>query len=240
MITSQKTVGEIAAEVPAAVKVFEKYNIDYCCGGKLPLAEACAERGIAHEAVIGELEQAAAPRTGDSRNWASASLRELTAHIIRTHHEYLKSELPELARKMSKVRQAHGERHGGVLAPLEEVFQDLKAELESHLMKEEMVLFPLIEQMEAAQKSGRSLPAAHCGSVNNPIRVMEHEHDSAGQALARMRELTGGYAVPADACNTYRALYHGFGELEADLHQHIHLENNILFPRASRLEAELA
>jgi regulator of cell morphogenesis and NO signaling len=240
MITSRKTVGEIAAEMPAAVKVFKKYNIDYCCGGKLSLEEVCAAHGIAQEEMMGELEQALGPRAVDGRNWASTGLRDLATHIVATHHEYLKRELPELAEMMAKVRQAHGEKHSGVLTPLQQVFLDLRAELESHMMKEEMVLFPLIERMEAARKAGAGLPPAHCGSVNNPIRVMEHEHDSAGQALAEMRRLTGDYTVPSDACNTFRALYHGFQEMEADLHQHIHLENNILFPRASRLEADLA
>jgi regulator of cell morphogenesis and NO signaling len=157
-------------------------------------------------------------------------------HIVATHHEFLKLEMPRLAQMAAKVRDAHGANHPEVIT-LQQVFLGLQDELSSHMMKEEMVLFPLIERMEAASRAGAGLPPAHCGSVNNPIRMMEYEHDNAGRALEQMRHVTNDYTPPADACNTFRALYHGLKEVEADLHQHIHLENNILHPRASRLEA---
>jgi regulator of cell morphogenesis and NO signaling len=137
---------------------------------------------------------------------------------------------------MKKVSEAHREHHRAMLEPLAETFLALRDELGSHLMKEEMVLFPLMRSLEAASAAGLPSPPSHCGSVNNPIRVMVHEHDDAGSALARMRQLTAGYAVPADACNTFRGLFHGLQELEGDLHRHIHLENNILFPRAAAIE----
>ena len=232
-----KTVGEIAAENPSSVRVFERYGIDYCCGGKVSLAEACRSRGIEPVAVQVELEQAAAANPADQRDWKAAPLAALIDHIVSTHHAYLKSELPRLQFLLDKVQAAHGARHGDSLAPLGGAFEGLRAELEAHLGKEEMVLFPMIKAMQAAQQAGRPAPAAHCGSVNNPIRVMVHEHDNAGHALESMRASTGNYTLPADACNTYRALFTGLQEMEADLHRHIHLENNILFPRAAELES---
>lgn len=235
-VTEQKTVGEIAAEFPAAVRVFQKYSIDFCCGGKRPLGEVCREKGIAEQDLLSELQEASGPRQAEARDWAAASLAELMNHIVATHHEFMKTEMPRLAQMAAKVRDAHGANHPEV-KDLEQVFLGLKEEIDGHLWKEEMVLFPLIERMEAASKAGAGLPPAHCGSVNNPIRVMEHEHDNAGHALEQMRSLTGNYRLPGDACNTFRGLYHGLQEVEADLHQHIHLENNILHPRASRLEA---
>lgn len=236
----EKTVGEIAAANPASVRVFEKHGIDYCCGGKISLSDACLGRGIEPQALLREIDQDSLPASESSADWQSAPLDRLIDHILTRHHAYLKSELPRLARLSAKVNAAHAERHSATLVPLEGIFLALKAELESHLMKEEMVLFPVIRNLELAAQAGGAAPAAHCGSVNNPIRVMEHEHDSAGQALAYMRQLTGGYTPPADGCNTFRALYYGLQELEADLHQHIHLENNILFPRAARLESAAA
>jgi regulator of cell morphogenesis and NO signaling len=231
-----KTVGEIAAENPSSVRVFEKYSIDYCCGGKVSLAEACQSRGIEAVELEAELEQAAASRPGRERDWTTASLSLLIDHVVGTHHVYLKSELPRLALLLGKVQAAHGTRHGDSLMPLKRSFDGLRAELDAHLAKEEMVLFPLVKRLEAARQAGLPAPAAHCGSVNNPIGVMMHEHDNAGRALQSMRQATGDYTLPADACNTYRALFTGLQELEADLHQHIHLENNILFPRAAELE----
>lgn len=235
-VSDAKTVGEIAAANPAAVRIFQKHGIDFCCGGKRPLAEVCREHGIDEDALRREIEQSAAPKQTESRDWGSAMLAELMNHIVATHHEFMKLEMPRLAEMAAKVRAVHGANHPEVIA-LEETFLGLREEIDHHLMKEEMVLFPLIERMEAARRAGAGLPPAHCGSVGNPIRVMEHEHDNAGQALARMRQVTGDYTLPSDACSTFRALYEGLKGVEADLHQHIHLENNILHPRAARLEA---
>jgi regulator of cell morphogenesis and NO signaling len=214
---SQQTVAEIVAETPAAVTIFEKYRIDYCCGGNRPLTEVCQERGVAVDAVLAEVKQAAS-RPGGDRDWSRESLTALIAHILSTHHEYLKAELPALGARMAKVVAAHREKHGETVVPLQSALAGLSEELSSHMMKEEMILFPAIE-------AGR-------GGVEPPIRRMIFEHDSAGNALAGMRRITADYTPPADACNTFRALYAGLERLEADLHQHIHLENNILFPRA--------
>lgn len=213
-----KTVGEIAAENPSSVRVFEKYEIDYCCGGKIPLADACQARGIQAADLERELSEAAAGRPADERDWNSAPLGLLIDHILSTHHVYLKRELPRLRVLLGKVLAAHGANRADSLVPLGRIFDALRDELESHMAKEEMILFPAI-------RNGFAM-------VSQPIRVMEHEHDSAGRALAAMREVTGNYTLPENACNTYRALFSGLEEMETDLHRHIHLENNILFPRA--------
>ena len=224
------TVGEIAAEHPASVRVFEKHRIDFCCGGRVALREACQKLGTDPAVLLEEIERAgAAPE--DSTDWKSTSLASLIDHIVNTHHLYLKSELPRLEAMLEKILSKHAEGHGHVLRPLAATFRPMKEELGSHMMKEEMILFPLIRSLAEGGQS-----SFHCGSVRNPIRVMLMEHDSAGDALARLRELTSDFTPPADACNTYRAFYYELAELESDLHRHIHLENNILFPRAVELE----
>lgn len=233
---TKRTVGALVTEQPARARVFEQYGIDYCCGGKTPLADACAAKGLDSQEVLDRImaEDARQANT-DQTDWSQATLSDLIDHIEQTHHVYLRRELPRLTTLTAKVREVHGANRPELVL-VEEVFLTLQDELESHMMKEEQVLFPLIRQLEAAD----TLPSIHCGSVENPIGMMEHEHDNAGQALARLRQLTRDYEVPADACNTYRTMLSGLEELELDLHQHIHKENNILFPRASRREAELA
>jgi regulator of cell morphogenesis and NO signaling len=236
---AEEILGDIAAARPAAARVFEKYKIDYCCGGHRPLAEACSERGISAEELLAEVEKTA-PGEAAGQDWAKASLAELILYIVRRHHGYLNSELPILRERLAKVIAAHGGRHSEVLRPLESTFNALKDELEMHLRKEEAMLFPAIEKLEAAEAAGRAPGLPPFGTVRNPIRMMEWEHDSAGQALRRMREITADYTPPADACATWRALYSGLEELEKDLHAHIHLENNILFPRAAEVETRIA
>jgi regulator of cell morphogenesis and NO signaling len=231
-VTANETVSEIVAANPSSARVFEKYGIDFCCGGNRPLAEACAEKGLSVEQFSRQLMDAEAPAA--ERDWRDAPLAELIDHIVSKHHLYLRAEMPEIERKLRKVIEAHGDRHGAMLSGLRQVFAALMAELSEHMMKEEHILFPMIRRMETT--SSLAMPA---GAINHPIRVMEHEHASAGQALAEMRRLTGGYQPPQDACNTFRVLYHQLEELEGDLHTHIHLENNILFPRAAKLETSL-
>ncbi|MCH7872529.1 MAG: iron-sulfur cluster repair di-iron protein [Planctomycetes bacterium] len=235
-IEPSKSVGQLVAERPSRARVFERFGIDFCCGGKIPLSDACTERKLDTERILAALREADSSEADtDEPDWTRATLSALIAHILQKHHAYLRNELPRLAKMVAKVHDVHGERHPE-LAEVRQTYDGLHAELASHMMKEEQILFPLIEAMESSQ----SLEAAHCGSVNNPISMMEHEHDSAGAALARLRSLTGDFTPPEDACNTYRVLLDGLAELEADLHRHIHKENNILFPRASELEAALA
>lgn len=229
------TVGELVAERAGRSRIFEELGIDYCCGGRKPLEQACAELGLDLQQVLQQLEESDREPVPDERDWTQAKMTELADHIEQTHHVYLRNELPRLTELTGKVGRVHGENHPE-LVEVNSVFLGLRAELESHMQKEEQILFPIIRELESADAAR----GFHCGSVNNPIRVMEHEHDNAGRALSRLRELTGGYQVPGDACGTYRAMLDALEHLEKDLHLHIHKENNILFPRASRREAELA
>lgn len=235
-LTSNTTVGQLVVDRPGRARVFERFGIDYCCGGKRTLQEACIAQDLDTQHVIATLRAADADSAAtDETDWSHARLGELIANIVETHHAYLRRELPRLTELTAKVAGVHGERHPE-LAEVRQTYAGLRAELEAHMMKEERILFPLI----AAMESGDGSQPAFVGSVANPIRVMEHEHESAGTALARMRELTDGFTPPEDGCNTYRAMLAGLAELEADLHRHIHKENNILFPRALALEAELS
>ncbi|MEI6084741.1 MAG: iron-sulfur cluster repair di-iron protein [Verrucomicrobiota bacterium] len=220
------TVGSIVAQRPALSRVFEEAGIDYCCGGKLPLAEACRKKGIDPQAFLLKLTATTATNaTGVDA--AAMTLTALADHIETTHHAYLKSELPRLEAMTEKVARVHG----GEDARLQQVhatFLALAAEMASHMMKEEQILFPMVRQLE----SSATAPVFHCGSLANPIGQMELEHEHAGAALAKLRELTDGFNPPDWACNTYRAMLDALAHLEGDLHQHVHKENNILFPRA--------
>jgi regulator of cell morphogenesis and NO signaling len=237
MTTEQVTVAEIAAGSLAAVRVFERLGIDYCCGGRRPLDEVCREKGLESGAVRSELDAAMSDGGAEARDWQAAPLSELIAHIVGTHHSYLRRELPVLSARVEKVHRVYtGRGQSNGLVGLPETFEALRAELESHMNKEEQILFPVIEAYERLAGAGADLPPVPFGSVANPIRMMEMEHDQAGGALERIREITSEYAVPEYACITYRAMLAGLKELEQDLHMHIHLENNVLFPRALKLE----
>jgi regulator of cell morphogenesis and NO signaling len=235
-LTPEIPVGQLVAERPGRARLFERIGIDYCCGGRAPLGQACAEKGLEVEQVLRELAASDLLNAEeDEFDAAGATMSALADHIVAVHHGYLRRELPRLAGLLEKLAGAHGEKHPE-LHQVREVFASLKEELEMHMLKEEKVLFPIVKQLETASR----LPDFHCGSVSNPIHVMEHEHQDAGIALARLWELTGGYAAPADACSTYRAALAGLADLEIDLHRHIHKENAILFPRALAAEAALA
>lgn len=235
-ITPEHTVGQLVSEKPARSRIFEKLGIDYCCGGKKTLAAACADKGLDAATIAIVLDSDALDATAANLvDAASMSMTALCDHIEATHHAYLRVELPRLAFLTTKVASRHGERDAR-LQEVAEVFAALHAEMDSHMMKEEQILFPLIRALDAATDGA---PPSHCGSINNPIRVMEHEHDSAGGAVARMRILTDGFTPPMDACNTYRAMLDSLAQLERDLHQHVHKENNVLFPRAANREREL-
>ena len=229
--TPDMAVGEIAARIPLATRVFEQLGIDFCCGGRTPLNAACAAQGLEPAAVLDRILQTGLPSAAPAVDWRSASLDSLVDHILATHHVYTKAQLPRIDALMEKVISKHGGGHPE-LAQVAQVFRAMKEELGSHLMKEETILFPLIRHLQ----SGAQGEHFHCGTVQNPIHVMVMEHDSAGDALAQLRALTADYTPPADGCNTFRALYAELADLEWDLHQHIHLENNILFPRAIALE----
>lgn len=229
------TVGAIVRDHPALSRLFEQVQVDYCCGGQKTLAEACAKRGIDPQTFLTELETWATTTPAPNVNLTALSLTELADHIERIHHAYLHTELPRLEKMVTKVAAVHGEKEPRLIQ-IKDIFLALSAELATHLMKEEQILFPMIRQLEA---SG-TLPSFHCGTVANPVRRMEFEHDEAGEALRQLRQLTDNFTPPAWACNTYRALLDGLLTFEQDMHQHIHKENNVLFPRAIALEQQKA
>ena len=231
-----QTVGQMVVERPQRSRVFDRLHIDYCCGGKRTLEEACTKRGLDLKTVIAELEafDAEAEAQGDAVRPANLTMTELADDIERTHHAYLREELPRLGGLVKKVSAVHGQAHPW-LTGLTSVYAELVAELEPHMLKEEQILFPLIRELDQAATA----PSFHCGSVGNPIRMMEMEHQNAGAALGRIREMTTDYEIPEGACNSFRAMLSGLEHLEADLHLHIHKENEILFPKASEMEAKL-
>lgn len=230
-----RSVGELVVEKPSRSRVLEGFKIDYCCGGKMKLSDACVRAGVSSDVVVAALVESDRDGNGNAElDWSDESLSALIDHILTAHHAYLRRELPRLSEMAARVARAHGQRSLWVIE-CRQVLAELRTELESHMMKEEQLLFPMIRQLEAANAA----PSFHYGNLQNPIRVMEHEHDDAGNALARLRNLTQGFRPPDDACNTFRAWLDGLSELESDLHEHIHEENNILFPRAQKRESEL-
>ncbi len=239
-VDDKTTIRELVGRYPNTRPVFERHGIDYCCGGGKCLAEAAGEHNLNLPELVDALEAALIRAPGDAqaveRDWYSVPLSELVNHIVTVHHGYLKTALPRLRSLVPTVLKAHGARHGDVLRQVQDHFRALDTELSSHLMKEEQVLFPHIIAIEAHARQGASRPPAPFGSARNPIRQMEHEHESAGQTLASLREVTHDYALPTDACPTFSAMYEELQRMEADLHEHIHLENNVLFPRAIGLD----
>lgn len=224
--------GDLVMARPETMRYFERLGIDYCCGGHRSLSEACQIAKQDPAEVLKGLATLEVPTTGvpSLRDWTQAPLADLIQHIVATHHDYLREELPRLELLLEKVLRAHGERHPEVNR-VGELYRALVADLTPHMMKEEQILFPFIRQMELGDSG-----SACFGSVQSPIRVMEMEHEAVGALLTELRELTGAYTTPADGCATFRALYDGLETLERDLHLHIYLENQILHPRATAME----
>jgi regulator of cell morphogenesis and NO signaling len=236
--SASRTVREIALEQPALMRVFENFGIDYCCGGGKTLAEACAARAVEVDRVVAALKFAAIAPAPAAEDWTRSSQEELTAHIVATHHAYVKKELPRLATLAEIVVKRHGAAHPK-LPELQAALARLDEELSQHLGKEEAILFPYIVQLEGFLAGQSPRPTACFGAVAKPIQKMTREHEAAGALLAQMRCLSSNFTAPEEACPTFHAFYDGLREFEQDLHRHIHLENNILFPRAVAMEAAL-
>jgi regulator of cell morphogenesis and NO signaling len=234
------TVRDLAVAVPGATRIFEQLGLDYCCGGGRTLLDACEKLKVPVNEVVRSLEAAEySVNPGDKvRDWQTESLTGLSAHIVDTHHVFTKQELARLEKLFDKVCSRHGENHPE-LAELRGAFEHAKQDLIPHMLKEEQVLFPYIARMEEAVSEQRAVPAPFFVTVQNPVRMMMMEHDTVGDLLTQMRRITGNYTTPDDACISYQTLYQALQELEADLHQHIHLENNILFPRAVEMESSV-
>ncbi|HQZ97559.1 MAG TPA: iron-sulfur cluster repair di-iron protein [Pyrinomonadaceae bacterium] len=231
-----KTVREIALAMPVTTRVFEEFKIDYCCHGNTPFEEACRNVGANPETVIQKIDGVLdLPNAGDQDSFAEMRLSDLVDHILDKHHVYTKDETYHLTPLMAKVATRHGE-HNPYLIELKGLFQSLCEDLAPHMMKEEMVLFPYIQKLEYSYANHLNVSYPPFGTVRHPVNMMEIEHDEVGELLAKMRAVTNDYTLPAEACPSFTALYLRLGELERDLHQHIHLENNLLFPRAIEME----
>lgn len=234
-----ETLGEIAKKDLRKAQVFKKYGLDFCCGGKKTVKEACAEKGLDVAQVEHELQQA--DRTEPSRPipYDEWELDFLADYIVNTHHSYVRKSIPDLMLYADKVMRVHGQQH----FELVEIFELVDAvckELSSHMIKEENILFSYIKEIVATHRSGKPFMGSAFGSIQNPIDMMEMEHEIVGKNLERVRELTKNYTLPSDACASYGLLYRMLDEFEDDLHIHIHLENNILFPKAIELERNLS
>jgi regulator of cell morphogenesis and NO signaling len=233
--TPAATVRDIVAEDFRSAAVFQKHGIDFCCGGDRQLADACRERGIAPDEVLDEIATACAAATPSTPRYSTWDPPALVSYIVAHHHAYVRAAIPTLLAHTQKIASVHGERHPE-LREVEATFATVADELTAHMFKEERILFPFIVARAEAAANGLLLPEPPFGSVENPIRMMEHEHESAGRAMAHIRELSGGYVPPEDGCTTYRVCLEELKAFEQDLHTHVHLENNILFPKARALE----
>ncbi|MDN3670682.1 iron-sulfur cluster repair di-iron protein [Echinicola jeungdonensis] len=236
MITKNNhTIGEMVAADYRAATVFESFGIDFCCKGGRTLEEACEKKKIAPEAVKQELEKVF--NTGDQENLNVSSwpLDLLADYIEKTHHRYVEERVPLLLQYLSKLCKVHGDAHPELL-DVHRLFSESAGELTTHMKKEELILFPYIRKMVKYQKEGKSMDVPHFGSVRNPIFMMMEEHEAEGNRFEKISQLTSGYVPPKDACNTFRVTYALLDEFEKDLHRHIHLENNILFPSVVKAE----
>jgi regulator of cell morphogenesis and NO signaling len=236
-IDASTTVNDLAAGIPGATKIFEARRIDYCCAGNKSLAEACAAAGVRAEDLLAELERAAgrAVEADDPICWDDERLADLAKHIVERHHVYTRDALERLDGLSRKVLAAHGEAHPE-LKTVRDLFEAMDEDLLPHMTREEVVLFPYIEDLETSRRAGRARPFAPFGSVDFPIRAMMHDHDHVGGILRQLREVTRKYAAPADACGSWKALYAGLEALDRDLVEHMRLESGVLFPRTIQME----
>jgi regulator of cell morphogenesis and NO signaling len=232
-MTNTNTVADLALAIPRSIPVLERLRIDYCCHGGQPIEQACRDAGVTADELLKLIAQE--PVGGEEQSWEGAPLTAVIRFIVETHHAYTRTTLGTLQTLATKVAQAHGQRHPE-LANVERLVHELTADLLPHMMKEEQILFPYVEEMEKAQIAGSEVAPPFFGTVRNPIRMMLAEHETVGEKLAEVRGETKDYAIPEDACTSFKAFYKLFVEFEQDIHRHIHIENNVLFPRVLTME----
>jgi regulator of cell morphogenesis and NO signaling len=232
--TPSTTVAELATTAPATIRIFQKHGIDFCCGGKRPLGDVCAERGIPYDALAADLDSATAPASPTRLTWDARPLRELTAHITESFHDPLSSELPRLVAMALRVNDRHGATSQPNAAAIAAALETFAAGMVPHMRQEDEEVFPLIESIEKGTAG-----SAGAERFLRMERSLEADHREAGITLARLRALTNTYTAPEGGCPTTVGLYHGLGELEALMTLHVHLENNVLFPRANALAHSL-
>ncbi len=235
-ISKDKTVAEVVSENIKSAHIFKKYGIDFCCGGGVTIEKACAKKDIDYFVLKKELDtvDAVVSNEYDYGNW---NLGFLIDHILNVHHTYVEENIPLLVQYANRVAKVHGHHYTEVVE-INNLFTEVANELTMHMKKEEHILFPYVKQLVRAKKEGALPPKPHFGTVKNPIQMMENEHENAGNIFKEIARLSADYTPPEGACNTFKALYAKLEEFEQDLHQHIHLENNILFPKAVQLEKQ--
>lgn len=234
MLTQEKTIGDFVAENFRTAEVFKKYNIDFCCKGGRTVEEACDSKKVSPEEIYRELEEVA-NRKSEDIDFNSWPLDLLADYVEKTHHRYVEEKSAMLIPYLNKLCKVHGERHPE-LFEINELFIGSAQDLAAHMKKEELILFPFIKQMVEAKKKGEALPAPRFGTVENPVAMMKHEHEAEGERFVKIAELTNNYEFPDDACGTYQVTYRMLEDFQNDLHKHIHLENNILFPKSIAME----
>ncbi len=231
----QLTLSQIVTKDYHAASVFEKYNMDFCCKGNRPLSEACSEKGLSLEKILSEL-QVENPVSNENENrFNEWELDFLTDYIINNHHKYVRNAIPVITAHAEKVASVHGKNHPETIE-INKIFSVVYKDLIHHMMKEESIIFPYVKYLIKVKNNESKLEKPFFGTVQNPINMMEAEHTSAGDSLFQIRKFTDNYSIPADACTTYSAYYKELKEFEEDLHKHVHLENNILFPKVIELE----
>lgn len=233
---NNKTIGSYVTDDYRTAAVFEKYGIDFCCRGNRPLKEVCELENIDYSGVLAELENAQKEASAGNQNFRSWPSDLLADYIEKIHHRYVEQAIPRLTGLLGKVTAAHGSVHPEVYE-IADLFRASAGELTKHMKKEELILFPVIRKLASA--SGKTMTEPAFGSVKNPISAMLQEHDNEGERFRRIESLSNGYTAPGDACNTYRLAYQLLKDFQDDLHKHIHLENNLLFPAAIELEASV-
>lgn len=238
-VTQETKLKDVILENPAAAPILEKAGMDYCCGGKQTVGEACLKAGMPPEVLLERLREAANDVSPEAKDWTTASMSELARHIVNKHHSYVREALPRISDHLAKVAQKHASNHPET-ERIQDLFDVLAGELMQHMQKEEMIVFPYVEQMSAAAESGTKLHTPFFGTVQNPVAMMIKEHDSAGELIGQIKELSSSFTAPADACTTFTLVYRELEEFDRDLRLHIHLENNILFPRAVEMETRIA
>jgi regulator of cell morphogenesis and NO signaling len=234
--TAETKVKEIAVANPGATQILEKAGVDYCCGGNKSLHDACTHAGISTDEILARLAENKADVGPADSNWVSAPLGDLTEHIREKHHRYVREAIRRYLALSAKVTAKHAGSHAE-LRDIQNLFIQVGREMTMHMQKEEQILFPYIEALERAANGEAAVEPPFFQTVRNPVHAMMEEHDVAGALVSQIREASSAYKPPADACASYQALYRDLQEFEADLHQHVHLENNILFPRAVDIEA---
>ena len=237
MIGLETRVGEIVKDHFQTVKVFDDHRIDFCCGGGQSIAEACKKLSIDPETLIGELSLAIAKPSQDPQ-FDKMPLDELIRYIMEKHHRYVREHIPLLTKFLDKIEEVHGDRHPEIIE-VNAHFKESAGQLTMHMQKEEIILFPFVERLLQLKNEGKTIPGSGKSSVSHPIAAMVQEHENEGARFEEISRLTGNYSIPHDACNTFRAAYETLQAFEKDLHRHIHLENNILFPKAAVLEQEV-